>query len=345
MSQSPRPEGEDEEQKKSPNENEAGKEDGQQEMSHDYPPEYEVKEQDRWLPIANAIQAHLVAMSGGPAGSSVPAVNGTSVSIPAYDSLPERKLPPIHLAYSMPGYPYSPASTAAAYPSHTAPYSTGPLQYSPVPVTSYAHTPSPATFTTVGHAPPVRTPNRSFTSTNSPSPAKNGQIRYRAAPRQISPPFISQRTRRTINESDASIANFAPVARIMKSALPENAKIAKEAKECLQECVSEFISFITSEASEKCQQEKRKTVNGEDIIFAMTSLGFENYSEALKIYLSRYRETLVARGDSKQGGAQAGSAGAADAYDASNPGLMGTGMDNPETADYPYGPGPGAEFQ
>lgn len=30
-------------------------------------------------------------------------------------------------------------------------------------------------------------------------------------------------------------------------ALPENAKIAKEAKECMQECVSEFISFITSE--------------------------------------------------------------------------------------------------
>jgi len=33
----------------------------------------------------------------------------------------------------------------------------------------------------------------------------------------------------------------------MKGALPENAKIAKEAKECMQECVSEFISFITSE--------------------------------------------------------------------------------------------------
>jgi len=61
-------------------------------------------------------------------------------------------------------------------------------------------------------------------------------------------------------------------------------------KECMQECVSEFISFITSEASEKCQQEKRKTVNGEDILFAMTTLGFENYSEALKIYLSKYRE-------------------------------------------------------
>ena len=42
-------------------------------------------------------------------------------------------------------------------------------------------------------------------------------------------------------------------------------------------------------ASEKCHQEKRKTVNGEDIIFAMTSLGFENYAEVLKIYLSKYR--------------------------------------------------------
>ncbi|KAI1811003.1 histone-fold-containing protein [Poronia punctata] len=95
---------------------------------------------------------------------------------------------------------------------------------------------------------------------------------------------------------------IANVARIMKLALPENAKIAKEAKECMQECVSEFISFITSEASEKCHQEKRKTVNGEDILFAMTSLGFENYAEALKIYLTKYREqqSQSNRADSQQ---------------------------------------------
>ncbi|KAJ5543357.1 Histone-fold [Penicillium sp. DV-2018c] len=80
---------------------------------------------------------------------------------------------------------------------------------------------------------------------------------------------------------------IANVARIMKLALPENAKIAKEAKECMQECTS---SLTVPTASEKCQQEKRKTVNGEDILFAMTSLGFENYAEALKIYLSKYRE-------------------------------------------------------
>ncbi|KAI7881000.1 histone-fold-containing protein [Lichtheimia hyalospora FSU 10163] len=84
---------------------------------------------------------------------------------------------------------------------------------------------------------------------------------------------------------------IANVARIMKKSLPENAKIAKEAKECVQECVSEFISFITSEASDRCLQEKRKTINGEDILWAMQSLGFENYAETLKIYLQKYRET------------------------------------------------------
>ncbi|KAF1975658.1 hypothetical protein BU23DRAFT_457794 [Bimuria novae-zelandiae CBS 107.79] len=124
-----------------------------------------------------------------------------------------------------------------------------------------------------------------------------------------SPPQTTPKSSSSAAASDANIRNFAPVARIMKMALPENAKIAKEAKECMQECVSEFISFITSEASEKCQQEKRKTVNGEDILFAMTSLGFENYSEALKIYLSRYRETLLANQNKPAGANQFSAAG------------------------------------
>lgn len=41
--------------------------------------------------------------------------------------------------------------------------------------------------------------------------------------------------------------------------------------------------------------EKRKTINGEDILFAMTTLGFENYSEALRIYLAKYRQHQVRR--------------------------------------------------
>jgi nuclear transcription Y subunit beta len=84
---------------------------------------------------------------------------------------------------------------------------------------------------------------------------------------------------------------IANVARIMKKSIPKSGKIAKEAKDCVQECVSEFVSFITSEASERCQQEKRKTINGEDILFAMSALGFDNFIEPLKVYLQKYRDS------------------------------------------------------
>ncbi|OAY68790.1 Nuclear transcription factor Y subunit B-8, partial [Ananas comosus] len=101
--------------------------------------------------------------------------------------------------------------------------------------------------------------------------------------------------RSNVREQD----RFLPIAnlsRIMKKGIPANGKIAKEAKETVQECVSEFISFVTSEASDKCQREKRKTINGDDLLWAMATLGFEDYIEPLKLYLQKYRE-----GDSKLG--------------------------------------------
>ena len=51
---------------------------------------------------------------------------------------------------------------------------------------------------------------------------------------------------RSAREQDRFLP-IANISRIMKKALPGNAKIAKDAKETVQECVSEFISFITSE--------------------------------------------------------------------------------------------------
>ncbi|CAN1747277.1 Nuclear transcription factor Y subunit B-8 [Linum perenne] len=90
---------------------------------------------------------------------------------------------------------------------------------------------------------------------------------------------------------------IANISRIMKKALPANGKIAKDAKDTVQECVSEFISFITSEASDKCQKEKRKTINGDDLLWAMATLGFEDYIDPLKAYLARFRE-----GDAKGSG-------------------------------------------
>ncbi|KAJ3677336.1 hypothetical protein LUZ60_003060 [Juncus effusus] len=105
---------------------------------------------------------------------------------------------------------------------------------------------------------------------------------------------------------------IANVSRIMKRSLPANAKISKEAKETVQECVSEFISFVTGEASDKCQREKRKTINGDDLLWAMTTLGFENYVFPLKSYLSKYRE---AEGDKAATSAMPAGSGNTDKID------------------------------
>ncbi|KAJ6921334.1 nuclear transcription factor Y subunit B-6-like [Populus alba x Populus x berolinensis] len=92
---------------------------------------------------------------------------------------------------------------------------------------------------------------------------------------------------------------FMPIAnviRIMRKILPSHAKISDDAKETIQECVSEYISFITSEANERCQREQRKTITAEDVLYAMSKLGFDDYIEPLTIYLHRYRELEGERG-------------------------------------------------
>lgn len=52
--------------------------------------------------------------------------------------------------------------------------------------------------------------------------------------------------RSNVREQDRYLP-IANISRIMKKGLPANGKIAKDAKEIVQECVSEFISFVTSE--------------------------------------------------------------------------------------------------
>nr|XP_043633793.1 nuclear transcription factor Y subunit B-3-like isoform X2 [Erigeron canadensis] len=99
-----------------------------------------------------------------------------------------------------------------------------------------------------------------------------------------------------VREQDQRYLPIANISRIMRKGLPANGKVARDAKDSVQECVSEFISFITSEASDKCLREKRRTLNGDDLIWAMDTLGFEDYIKPLKAYLHKYREI---EGDTK----------------------------------------------
>jgi nuclear transcription Y subunit beta len=94
-------------------------------------------------------------------------------------------------------------------------------------------------------------------------------------------------------ENDEENLPISNISKIMKKYLDSNMKISKEAKEVVEECVTEFICFITSEASDKCKKEKRKTINGEDILTVMKHLGFDNYVVILQVHFYKYRESLA----------------------------------------------------
>eukprot|EP00792_Barthelona_sp_PAP020_P004359 TRINITY_DN2074_c0_g1_i1.p1 TRINITY_DN2074_c0_g1~~TRINITY_DN2074_c0_g1_i1.p1 ORF type:complete len:202 (+),score=43.49 TRINITY_DN2074_c0_g1_i1:32-637(+) len=85
-------------------------------------------------------------------------------------------------------------------------------------------------------------------------------------------------------ENQEQFLPIANIGRLMKKSLPEHAKISKESKEFVQECASEYVCFITSEASDRCIDEKRKTITSDDVVFSMNALGFLRYVRLLKIF-------------------------------------------------------------
>lgn len=107
---------------------------------------------------------------------------------------------------------------------------------------------------------------------------------------------LYQKIKRVEKEMDDGHGQLLPIAnvvQIMKQILPPGAKISKEAKETIQECATEFISFVTGEASDKCRKDNRKTLNGDDICWALSELGLDDYTEAILRYLHKYREKTI----------------------------------------------------
>ena len=63
---------------------------------------------------------------------------------------------------------------------------------------------------------------------------------------------------------------------------------------CMSNLSQRLLTWaVVCRASDKCQREKRKTINGDDLIWAMSILGFEEYVEPLKLYLHKYREVRI----------------------------------------------------
>ncbi|KAI0501939.1 hypothetical protein KFK09_016884 [Dendrobium nobile] len=132
-----------------------------------------------------------------------------------------------------------------------------------------------------------------------------------------------QSPRSNVRELDRFLP-IANISRIMKKALPPNRKIAKDAKETMQECLYEFISFITSELRDKCLREKRKKITEDDVLWAMTTLErFEDYIKPHRLYSQKYKEI---EGDGKGSAKGADSFGKRDAGGLQGGNLSGSSM-------------------
>ena len=94
-----------------------------------------------------------------------------------------------------------------------------------------------------------------------PKPRASGRTAQAPAP---APPPLREQDR---------LLPMANVARLMAMELPKDAKIARDAKVLMQEMVSEFICFITSEANDVSIAMGRKALTPDDILVAFENLG------------------------------------------------------------------------
>ena len=97
---------------------------------------------------------------------------------------------------------------------------------------------------------------------------------------------VLYRTNLGVNTDDTLPINN--IGRIMKLSIPENGKISRESKVLMQKLSREFICSISLYAGEICTYNKRKVINGEDIINALSYFGYDEYKFVLLDYLEKW---------------------------------------------------------
>lgn len=82
------------------------------------------------------------------------------------------------------------------------------------------------------------------------------------------------------------------VAKLSRRAVPTYATVSPEAAAEIQRCVKDFATLVSSEAGvvSAIENPSEPAVKGEDILAALSSLGYDDYADILEIYLQKLRE-------------------------------------------------------
>eukprot|EP00128_Syssomonas_multiformis_P007087 Colp12_sorted_trinity150504_noHs@12409 len=88
-------------------------------------------------------------------------------------------------------------------------------------------------------------------------------------------------------ESELSLPK-ATIYKLIKEMLPNDIKMAGDARDLISECCTEFVHLISSEANAICTKENKKTILAEHVLTALKTLGFEDYIEECKDVLKEH---------------------------------------------------------
>ena len=82
---------------------------------------------------------------------------------------------------------------------------------------------------------------------------------------------------------------------MIQECLPSSLSCPKETKDLIGECCLEFIHLISSESTEICEKELKKTITGDHVISALKSLGFEDYIDRVKEAFQEHSKSVKDR--------------------------------------------------
>lgn len=106
--------------------------------------------------------------------------------------------------------------------------------------------------------------------------------------------------------SDSKAPEFEPpqacVNRVIKSVLPDNMQVTKDARAAFTRAAGIFIFYLTHCANDFCKESRRQTIYTQDIQNALKELDFEEFLGPLEEFLAEYRlETDTKKKGSKEG--------------------------------------------
>ena len=77
---------------------------------------------------------------------------------------------------------------------------------------------------------------------------------------------------------------------IVRAVVPRTVRFSKQFQILISKCIAEFIHLIAVKVRTDLRQ--KKTITDEDLLHCMESLGINQYSTYLRVFLSDYREMV-----------------------------------------------------